>query len=76
MNSARVNLYSYCNNSANLHIFNLTNVSDFGIQMYIIQQFFQFILFNANALTPERERERESVYIYIKRLDSSVLYSE
>ena len=29
--SVSVNLYSYCDNFANLYIFNLTNVGDFGI---------------------------------------------
>ena len=31
MTSAKVNLYGYCNNFVSLHIFNLTNVSDFEI---------------------------------------------
>ena len=29
VNSVNINLYRYCNNFANLHIFNLTDVSDF-----------------------------------------------
>ena len=30
MNNIRVNLHDYCNNFANLHIFNLIDMSDFG----------------------------------------------
>ena len=50
MNSINVNLHSYYNNFANLHIFNLNNVSDFGNLTCKIDTFFYFVLINANAL--------------------------
>ena len=49
MNSISVNLHNYCNNFTNLHIFNLTDVSDFGDWMCKIHTFFYFALINANA---------------------------
>ena len=50
LNRININLHSYCNNFANLHIFNLNNVSDFGNWTCKIDTFLYFVLINPNAL--------------------------
>ena len=57
VNSINVNLHSYYNNFANLHIFNLNNVGDFGDWTCKIDTFFYFVLINANALESKKKNQ-------------------
>ena len=42
MNSDGVNLHYYCSNFANLHIFSLTDISNFGLK-YVILIYFSIL---------------------------------
>ena len=51
MNSVNINLYGYYSNFANLHIFSLTNLSDFESWKGKIEEFFYLAFSITSALS-------------------------